>query len=210
MRATEYREPYRHWLVRDVVDAEKLADARAAVPSATHAAWVRYDNELERRKWTMEDRDALPAPWLRVFARLFSPPMTDRLACLTGVPLLNDPCWRGAGLHVMFPGGHLATHVDYALHPSGLERRANLILFLDATDHRYGGGLQLCDPAGRPAKTLYPAVGDAVVWECGDETFHAVEPLAADSPPRVTAAAYYLALPRPGCVRRRALFLPRR
>jgi hypothetical protein len=209
VEVTEFSNPFRHWVLPRPVPVRLLQDARFSVPAADRPEWVRYDNELERRKWTMEDRDAMGAGWSTLLERLDG--LAADLSALTGVAGLRaDPSRRGAGLHLMFPGAALACHVDYALAPCGLERRVNLILFVDGADSKGGGGLQLCDPLGQPAKTLHPHAGVAVVWECGDETYHAVEPLAADSPPRVTAAAYYLAAPRPNCTRRRALFLPRR
>jgi hypothetical protein len=202
VEVTEFKTPFRHWLVRGAVPPE-VAAVRGGLPAA---GWIRYDNELERGKWAIEDRRWLGAGWRDLLSHLESLDLS-----FTGIPGIRpDPDRRGAGLHLMLPGGWLQTHLDYALHPCGLERRANLIYFPDRIDPGFGGGLQLCDPLGVPVKTLYPDDGEAVVWECGDETYHAVEPLAADGPPRVTAAAYYLAAPRPNCTRRRALFLPRR
>lgn len=211
MNATAHDEPFRHWIVRDVVPPDVIRYARKVIPPADRPEWIRYGNPLECNKWAMEDAGGLPFEWQHLLAHLESAQWLAALETLTGVRRLQvDPGRRGAGLHLMFPGGWLGCHVDYALHPCGLERRVNVIVFLDECDPRHGGGLQLCDPFGVPVTTLYPRAGEAVVWECGDEAYHAVEPLAADAPTRVTAAAYYLAPPRPNCTRRRALFLPRR
>lgn len=210
MHAQEFGEPFRHWLCRDVAPAELVAAARAAIPPADSPGWVRYDNACERGKWAMEDPAHLPGPWRELLGRLESPGVVAELSRLAGVPLQPDPARRGAGLHVMFPGGRLAPHLDYAAHPSGLERRVNLILFLDTGPPHGGGALELCDPAGTAVRQIYPHAGTAVVWECGDDTVHGVERLNPEARPRVTAAAYYLAPPRPGCSRKRALFLPPR
>lgn len=212
MEATEFGEPFRYWIIRDLVDAETLAEARASIPSAADPNWIRYDNELERRKWAMEKCDSMPSAWKRLLSLLSSPPMIANFKNLTGIRELVDVrCDRGAGLHVMFGGGHLSPHLDYALHPSGMERRLNLILFW-GIDWPYfaGGGLMFCTPNGDPAKVIEPKAGEAVLWESSDLAYHGVQPLHAASPPRVTAAAYYLALPRTGVTRRRAMFLPMR
>ena len=162
------------------------------------------------RKWAYESYADMPPPWRLLMNRLRSPPLLDKLSDLIGVKLqAPDTVSRGGGLHVMFGGGVLGPHVDYALHPCGLERRANLILFCDAVYGSIGGQLVLGADAPSAA-VLSPMRGEAVVWECGDDTFHAVTPLHVACPARVTAACYYLAAPRPGCTRRRALFLPPR
>ncbi len=150
----------------------------------------------------------MPCPWQDLMDALRAPSLVADLSDLVGVKLrAPEKVSRGGGLHLMFPGGRLAPHVDYALHPCGLERRVNLILFLD-TWH-LGGELVLgCDR--ETWVWHHPVAGTAVVWECGDDTFHGVNPLLPRTPPRVTAAAYYLAEPRPGCTRTRALFLPPR
>lgn len=184
-----------------------IAAARNALPAVDDPGWIRYRNALED-KWAYESYPDMPCPWAELMDDLRDPELIATVSQLVGARLqAPDAVSRGGGLHLMFPGGYLGPHVDYALHPSGLERRANLVLFLDDCDPLLGGGLRLGDPA---RKTIYPRAGEAVVWECGDDTIHGVEPLHPLAPPRVTAAAYYLAEPRPGCTRRRALFLPPR
>ncbi len=173
--------------------------ALASVPRVTHPNWIRYENDSELHKWTMEK--GLPDPWDELLEALAAIPV-DAITGITG--LRCDLARRGAGCHVMLPGGYLAPHLDYALHPSGLERRANLILFLN------GGTLDLCDLHGNVAKAVDASAGTAVIFECGETSYHGVSRLAKTASPRVTAASYYLANPRPGTIRRRATFLPTR
>jgi hypothetical protein len=210
--ADERGLPYRHWLCRGVVPAGLIAAARGAIPAADDPAWIRYDNELERGKWAMERYDALPPPWQALMGALRAPALVADLSALIGVQLqAPETISRGGGLHLMFPKGYLQTHVDYALHPSGLERRANLILFLtDDGTFEDAGELLLLGTDLTCGVGFRPEAGKAVLWECGDQTYHEVQPLGPRANPRVTAAAYYLAPPRPGCTRTRALFLPRR
>jgi hypothetical protein len=230
MRAEPFDAPYKHWLLSGVVGPDLIAAARRNLPPVDSPGWVRYDNPLERGKWAMEDRRHLPVAWYNLLGALEAPELVADLSRLVGVPLRPDPDRRGAGLHLMFPGAYLGTHADYALHPSGLERRVNLILACGECSMGHGGPLSLCDPAGRPITNVYLGAdvrrvyeqadeqagryfcgaAQAVAWECGDETYHGVGQLHGDAGVRVTAACYYLAEPRPGCVRRRALFLPPR
>lgn len=178
------------------------------MPQADHPKWIRYDNDCEK-KWAFESYEDMPQYWKQLMVALTASRVTDRIGQLIGEPQLRpDGGWRGGGLHLMFGGGHLQTHVDYALHPSGLERRANLILFL--TDDCGGGALELVSPDGVHTARVFPEAGLAVAWECNDFAFHGVQALTPDSPPRLTAAAYFLAPARPNTTRRRALFVPRR
>lgn len=211
MTAAEVAYPFRHWLCQEVVPGELVRAARISLPDVLSPHWIRYDNDSERRKWAMESRDGLPPEWLALLDALQGPSLLADVSAAVGADLRADPTCRGGGLHVTFGGGHLSPHLDYALHPCGLERRANLILFLDtADDWSFGGGLQLCDKFGKPVRYYYPEAGAALLWECGDDTVHAVEPLHRDAKPRLTAATYYLAEPRPGCTRRRAMYFPNR
>jgi Rps23 Pro-64 3,4-dihydroxylase Tpa1-like proline 4-hydroxylase len=60
--------------------------------------------------------------------------------------LLGDPTFRGAGLHVVPPGGRLARHVDSNIHPVlRLRRVANAIWY--ASDWQDGdGGMAVIGP----------------------------------------------------------------
>lgn len=207
MNIEERTTPWRHFVIQDIVPPDLIAAARSSVPSADDRHWVRYNNDHEQ-KWAYENYLTMPQYWKQLMVALTAPHVTKRLGELIGEPGLQpDGGWRGGGLHLMFGGGRLACHLDAALHPSGLERRANLILYLDTVRATHGGGLVLGDSDGKGA-VLHPEAGQAVAWECGDHTFHEVLPLHKDAPPRLSAAAYFLSPPRPNATRRRALFCP--
>lgn len=202
MEITAFDEPFRHWHLKDVLDGELLDLALADLPDVCHPDWIRYENDAEQHKWTMER--GLPNSWNELLDALARVDLE-----FTGVPRLRcDLVRRGAGLHVTFPNGVLAPHLDYALHPSGLERRLNLIYFCEDSEPDDGGKLGLYDPSGHVVKEIDAQANEAVVFECSDISYHGVSRLAKGAKPRVTAASYYLTDPRPGCVRRRATFLP--
>lgn len=212
MRVEAFAEPFRHWLLDGVADPALCRLAHDSLPPPTWPGWVRYRNELEWKR-TSRELGALGDVASRLFDALVAPATLAALSALVGVPLRADPCWHGAGVHVLDPGDFLMPHLDYALHPTlSLERRASLILFL-TPDWReeWGGDFELLDEwAKTPVKCVRPAFGRAVLFENGDLAYHSTGRTAADAPPRVTAACYYLAEPRPGCIRRRSLFVPRR
>lgn len=216
----EYRaEPFRHWVIEDLIDPLRRKAAFYGLPKRDWSGWVRYDSDCERAKRTCTFLDlqlpgCLGYPPQAVLAELEAPALVGALAQLAGVEGLQTDSLRwGAGIHVTDPGGHLNCHLDYALHESGLERRINLIVFLvPEWREEWGGAFELYDQAGRAvAERIYPAPGRAVVWEAGDLAYHGTQRVHPGCPlPRITAATYYLAPPRPGCVRRRALFVPSR
>ena len=207
MKVTEHDYPWRHFEIEGLFLMENIKNARMTVPLVGD---YQYDNDCERRKQTTELRDHLSNDCNFLLDSLTSREMVDKLSAITGIPLEPDFTRRCAGIQLMFPGGYLNTHLDAALHPNGLERRANLILYLDNVSHRSGGGLQLCLPNGEAVKTIYPAAGTAILWPCEDYSYHGVEQVSLTSGVRYSAAAFYLGPRRPGVTRERSLFIPNR
>lgn len=227
MKVETFAAPFRHWLIEGLLAPALLTEAHKTLPGPEWSRWVHYDNDCERRKRTARALDFnMPycppgSPQVLLLDELQREQFAHTLAVLTDVPQLQtDPEMHGGGIHITDPGGSLSCHLDYALHPTlALERRINLVLFLNPEwREEWGGAFEMYDDAARECvKRIYPAFNRAVVWEAGDLAYHGtghVEPYndsrAANNPPRVTAAVYFLAPPRPHCVRRRALFVPRR
>lgn len=215
MRVEAFDYPFQNWVVSDLFREPTVHAAHDSLPPPEWPGWVRYANDCERKR-TTRDLDGIGEPARLILARLVSGPFVKWLGDLTGIQGLQaDPVLHGAGVHVMDPGDHLNCHLDYACHPTlPLERRLSLILFLNPVWHEWwGGAFQMYDAAARDVVNRasgYPVPGWAYVFENSDVSYHGTERVAADAPPRVTAACYYLAPPRPGCVRRRALFVPNR
>jgi hypothetical protein len=215
MEVTARELPFRHWLIDGMIDAQRVGQIHAALPPADWPGWeARYENDCERGKRTCRDRAALPEPIAAELAALNGMTWLGYLRCLTEIPELTiDPHFHGAGLHVTEPGGWLSPHLDYALHPKlpDMERRVNLVLFLNPTWRaEWGGAFELGDDIGNPIERVLPAPGQAVVWLPSDVAYHGTQRVAGDAPPRATLAVYYLAPARPGAVRKRALFIPNR
>lgn len=198
--------PFRHWII------DHWCVPCGPLPPGL--PWeAEYDNDLERGKRTLRDWLALPDDYAQVFEELNDPATFRHWRTETGISLAYDPTQYGGGLHVLEAGGYLQVHLDYARHPVLLnqERRLSLIAFLHPEwKPEWGGQLLLCDPSGRCVVAIDPTPGRLVVFEGGDASYHGVRQTARDTPPRVSAAVYYVGPARPTTTRTRALFLPNR
>lgn len=205
-----YITPFRHWEIDQLFDMLPLLQMNLDTSTTNWEAY--YDNDCERDKRTA--RPPLPQGYNTLLTHLNSKELVSWLGRLTSIPLVADPNWYGGGLHSTSPGGWLNCHLDYALHPeTKLERRINLIWFANEEwKEEWGGGLEFYDETARKVvKRIYPKFNRAVLWEAGDLSYHGVEKVSSASPQsRNTLACYYLAQPREGCVRQRALYIPNR
>lgn len=204
--------PFTHWLIDGLFPKEPPP---FNIPDN---GWTVYDNDAER-KWACNKRDLLGPGLNRLFDHLLSESFAWSIqkALDIDIPGLHaDATLHGGGIHVCKGGGFLGPHIDYALHPKldpPMERRLNLILFLvPEWKDVWGGAFELWnDDATEVKNRVYPAPGRAVVWEPTDTAFHGTQAVKWECPmPRVTAAVYYVAPARPGVIRKRALFTPRR
>ena len=207
-------EPWPHWVHDSFLTVESAALITTEALShwwSARSEWVGYRNDVEQ-KWALASPARCGPATADLFAALTGPAVTNSLAALTGVRgLVADGTLHGGGIHVVAPGGHLAPHVDYSLHPKlpGMERRVNLILFLSG-DPDAGGAFELWDDECRTVVSrVAPSPGRAVVWCPGDVEYHGTQAVTGTAP-RVAAAVYYLAPARPTSVRKVALFRPYR
>lgn len=209
-------EPFPLWVCETGLTGVEPTD----LPPADASLWREpgtgavYENDCERGKRATRDVTRLPPEVARLLAWLRSDAMTGLWAERTGIAgLADDPTLHGGGLHVLAGGGWLNTHLDYARHPtlSDLERRLNLVLFLNPEwREEWGGAFEACAPSGSPVQRVYPAPGRLVAFETTDLSYHGVAGTRPDAPERATLAVSYLAPARPSATRERALFLPSR
>ncbi len=83
-----------------------------------------------------------------------SQPMLDFLSQLTGIErLVGDPYLIGGGLHQIQAGGFLKLHTDFNKHSFlDLDRRLNVIIYLNEDWEESYGGISNCGPTGsKPA-----------------------------------------------------------
>ncbi len=122
-------------------------------------------------------------------------------------PLLPDTLLWGAGLHAMGRGDHLGLQLDADWHPlTGLERRANAILFVHPHwEKEWGGALHLagCEP-------IECKPGRLALFETTDESWHGISELLTCPAEieRRSLAVYWWGIPREPAKRARAYFQP--
>lgn len=213
MNLQEFATPFRCVVVDDLIPANLRQAAFDAVPPQSWTGWVDYRNELEQKR-TTKGITGLGEPLRTFFDYLVSWPWLAFLERLTGITgLIADPTHYGSGLHVSDPGDYLGCHIDFALCPrTGLERRVNLIVFLNPEwKPEWGGETQMWDRTARQVeRSILPAPGRCVIWIADDDSYHGAAKVTGPQS-RVTAACYYYTEARlPAASRQRAMFIPQR
>ena len=140
--------------------------------------WHVYDNPIEG-KLAFDHIQALDECFQTAWNALESPDTVARLRKITGIQdLETDPHVHGAGLHYHPTHGRLELHLDYSIHPiSGMERRVNLIVYLNSDwQQEWGGDLQLWEgDAHQPTKLaqrILPLFNRAVLFRTSDISWH--------------------------------------
>lgn len=126
----------------------------------------------------------------------------ESLTALTGIEtLIADACLEGGGMHQIVAGGKLDVHADFTHHPNGLDRRLNVLVYLNEDwDPQWAGQLQLWerDRSGCAAQ-IDPIFGRVVVFSTLADSFHGhPEPLRTpEGVTRRSMAFYYYSNGRP-------------
>lgn len=128
----------------------------------------------------------------------------DFLGALTGIEgLIPDPHFRGAGLSLTLPGGHLALHADFNRDRTRhLQRKLTVLYYLGHDwETRWGGALELWDePRTRCEASHLPLLDRMIVMAHGDTYWHGHPTPLACPEGRFRAsisAYYYVASPSP-------------
>lgn len=169
------------------------------------APWVLYKSILES-KHTLHEWQHMPHSIRATLAEMLLLPAAWLLR-LTGSIVPDASLW-GAGCHQMNTGDHLSLHMDSSHHRwSGLERRANAILFLSPWQRGWGGQLRLYQDDRRGFTQINPEPGKLVLFESGMP--HCVMPVTCPIGYSRRSLAVYFWGESVGTVQRpRALFLP--
>jgi hypothetical protein len=208
-RRAAYRgeRPYPH-AVFDGFLGEEIALALAqGFPGPEHPGWMRRDyreqaarlNQLQRTGFAGVD-----AGVRHLLAELSGMAFLDFLTTLTGASgLIPDPHFRGAGLSLTLPGGHLALHADFNRDRTRhLERKLTVLYYLGVDwQSSWGGALELWDEPRTRCEASYPPLLDRlIVMDHGDAYWHGhPAPLACpEGRYRASVSAYYyVAAPSP-------------
>ena len=124
--------------------------------------------------------------------------------------LQADHYYAEGGFHRIGRGGFLDPHADFSHHDlTGLERRLNLILYLNPEwRSEWNGALNLYDKDLTPCAMYEPIYNRAVIFETSETSYHGhPEPLRCpENVYRRSLALYYYTEPRPERRRHRAIF----
>ncbi len=193
-------QPYPHAVFDDFLGDEAARLLARVFPRPDHVGWMRRDYTEQSARLGQLQRTGFDGvdPTLRHFlGELSSMAFIDFLSELTGVAgLIPDPHFRGAGLSLTLPGGHLALHADFNRDRTRhLERRVTVLYYL-ATDWQpeWGGDLELWDASCTRREARYsPLLDRLIVMNHGDTYFHGhPAPLACPTDRfRASVAAYF-------------------
>ena len=199
-RAYAEGRPYPH-LVLDGFFSDDLLDACAReFPRPDQIEWIHYSDADQEK---LEARYELQIPPLtrRLIYELNGQLFLRWLSAVTGIPgLISDPYLEGGGLHQIERGGRLAVHVDFNKHrATGLDRRLNLLLYLNRDwQEEWGGHLEMWSD-GRCEKRVLPLFNRMVIFGTTDTSYHGhPQPLACpEGTTRKSIALYYYTNGRP-------------
>jgi Rps23 Pro-64 3,4-dihydroxylase Tpa1-like proline 4-hydroxylase len=197
---------------------EVAGQVAAEFPAFHGPVWNEYHNALEFKK-AYNHWDKFPPATYKVLAFLNSQAFVDQMSTLFGEQLYSDPGLHGGGWHVHGPGGKLNMHLDYSIHPkSGLERRLNLILYIQpAWKPEWGGALGFWEhdaaksQPGALAKQVECLYNRVVIFDTSQNSWHGLpDPVGCPiETPRNSIAVYYMSKARPvASDRGRALYAP--
>ena len=208
-------DPFPHLVLDNFFDEELAHELAADFPDYDSPVWHTYDNAIEVKK-TLNNWTHFSPALYKFFTDINSRECYRIFERLTNCKLYPDHGLHGGGLHIHGAGGRLNTHLDYSIHPKlGLERRLNLIVYLNAGWQKsWGGSLGLwSDDNGKPGElitSIAPMFNRAILFDTTNAWHGLPEPITC--PPgqhRKSLAVYYLCEPREGAAdRNRALFAP--
>lgn len=208
-RREAYRDarPFPHAVLDGFLGDREAAALADRFPGPTHPGWMRRDYEEQSARLGQLQRTGFEGvdPSLRhLLAELSGMAFLDGLTALTGIEgLIADPHFRGAGLSLTLPTGHLALHADFNRDRTRhLERKLTVLYYLGKDwDPAWGGALELWDERRTRCEASYlPVLDRLVVMAHGDTYWHGhPHPLACpEGRFRASVAAYYyVARPSP-------------
>jgi hypothetical protein len=205
-RRDAYRDapPYPHAAFDGFLGGALAGALAERFPGPDHPGWMRRDYREQAARLGQLQRSGfagVDALVRQLLAELSGMAFLDFLAALTGIEgLIPDPHFRGAGLSLTLPGGHLALHADFNRDRTRhLERKLTVLYYLGADwQPAWGGALELWDAERTRCVASYlPVLDRLVVMAHGDTYWHGhPAPLACpDGRFRATVSAYYYAAP---------------
>jgi Rps23 Pro-64 3,4-dihydroxylase Tpa1-like proline 4-hydroxylase len=209
--------PFPHVVFDDFFDPRLLDIVLEEFPKPADIPWQQFDNAQEIKLASSREASFGPVTRLLMY-HLNSITFLNFLSSVTGIGnLIPDPGYEGGGLHQIVRGGKLGVHADFNKHRSfGLDRRLNLLLYLNKDWHEdYGGHLQLWNrEMTRCEAKFLPVFNRVMVFGTTDYTYHGhPDPLQCpEHMTRKSLALYYFSNGRPAeevSGEHSTIFLPR-
>ena len=202
----QQREPFRHVVIDDFLQAEIAAALLAEFPEFDRSLAINENGEVGS-KAVFERIRALGPNYARLDAFIQTQDFFGLVSRITGIPdLLYDPYYFGGGTHDNRNGQALDAHVDFNRHPvTHTHRRLNLIIYLNPDwQAEWGGVLELhSDPASDKDRItrVVPLPNRAVIFETTEHSWHGFSPINLPATRRDEArrsiALYFYTAQRP-------------
>ncbi len=199
--------PYPHAVFDGFLGEARALELAARFPDPAHPGWLRRDYAEQSARLGQLQRvgfDGVDALLRHLLAELSAMAFLDFLGALTGIEgLIPDPHFRGAGLSLTLPGGHLALHADFNRDRTRhLQRKVTVLYYLGRDwQPEWGGALELWDEARTTCQASYlPLLDRLIVMAHGDTFWHGHPAPLACPEGRFRAALsayYYVAAPSP-------------
>jgi Rps23 Pro-64 3,4-dihydroxylase Tpa1-like proline 4-hydroxylase len=212
-------QPFPHIVIDNFLKEEIAYKLFDEFPSIDAENMKSYKNDIEIKKLS-NSWDSFQETTYKVFQYLNSLDFIEYVESLMGVSHIKaDYGLHGGGHHIHGKGGKLNAHLDYSVHPKlGLERRANLIIYLNPNwEAKWGGGLGFWthnheqNQPDRLIKTVLPMFNRAVIFDTTQNSWHGLpDPIICpEDQYRKSLAVYYLSEPSSTATdRKKALFAP--
>ena len=199
-------DPFPHVVIDDFLPediAQKIADS---FPKPNLTSFEQPDNAFQKNKLgRTQANDFLGVPnYIRHFLTdMNNMVMVDWLEAVTSIQgIIPDPHFQGGALHQILPGGKLAIHADFNMHPKlKLDRRLNVLIYFNRSwEESYGGHLELWDKDMTTCKSrILPIFNRCVIFNTTSTSYHG-HPNPLTCPPdrtRNSIALYYYTNGRP-------------
>jgi Rps23 Pro-64 3,4-dihydroxylase Tpa1-like proline 4-hydroxylase len=194
-------EPFPHLVLDGLFEPARLRDVAASFHPGEDPRWHRFADASREVKLAIDREDHFPPAVRDLVQVLNGAAFLQLLSEVTGIPgLVADTYFSGGGMHQIMPGGKLAIHADFNIHPvTRLHRRLNLLVYLNEGWHdEWGGHLELWDRTmTRCEQRIAPTFNRLALFRTDSHSYHGhPEPLACPvgSARRSVALYYYTAL----------------
>ena len=198
----EQAKPFPHIYFDDFFENSVVEKVLQEFPGEYEIDWIKYYDGHQKKLANEKEQN------MGFFSRYLLYSLNSSLFLkfleeLTGIPnLISDPSFRGGGLHNIYRGGKLGVHADFNKHERyGLDRRLNLLLYLNKNWHEeYGGHIELWDREMKQCVRSYlPKFNRVVIFTTNDTSYHGhPEPLRCpENMSRKSMALYYYTNGRP-------------